>query len=81
MRTKSFMKKYGVACAGSETFVNKDAACEYIKNTDMRISEIAQECNFCTSSYFCEKFKSFMKMTPNEYRKENLTRFFVSEKK
>ena len=58
-----------------------EMACEYIKNTDMRISEIAQECNFCTSSYFCEKFKSFMKMTPNEYRKENLTRFFVSEEK
>ena len=29
--SKNFMKKYGVACAGSETFVNKDAACEYIK--------------------------------------------------
>ncbi|MCQ2591156.1 MAG: phosphoribosylamine--glycine ligase [Treponema sp.] len=28
---KSFMKKYGVACAESETFVNKDAACEYVK--------------------------------------------------
>ena len=29
--SKNFMKKYGVACAGSETFVNKDVACEYIK--------------------------------------------------
>ena len=29
--SKNFMKKYGVACAASETFVNKDAACEYIK--------------------------------------------------
>ena len=29
--SKSFMKKYGVACAESETFVNKDAAIEYIK--------------------------------------------------
>ncbi len=29
--SKNFMKKYGVACAGSETFVNKDAAIEYIK--------------------------------------------------
>ena len=29
--SKSFMKKYGVACAGSETFVNKDAACDYVK--------------------------------------------------
>ncbi|MCR4579405.1 MAG: phosphoribosylamine--glycine ligase [Treponema sp.] len=30
--SKNFMKKYGVACAASETFVNKDAACEYIKS-------------------------------------------------
>ena len=29
--SKNFMKKYGVACAESETFVNKDAAIEYIK--------------------------------------------------
>ncbi|MBR1638012.1 MAG: phosphoribosylamine--glycine ligase [Treponema sp.] len=29
--SKNFMKKYGVACAASETFVNKDAACEYIR--------------------------------------------------
>ncbi len=29
--SKAFMKKYGVACAASETFVNKEAACEYIK--------------------------------------------------
>ncbi len=28
---KSFMKKYGVTCAASETFVDKNAACEYIK--------------------------------------------------
>ncbi|MCR5285193.1 MAG: phosphoribosylamine--glycine ligase [Treponema sp.] len=29
--SKNFMKKYGVACAASETFVNKDAAIEYVK--------------------------------------------------
>lgn len=29
--SKQFMKKYGVACAASETFTNEDAACEYIK--------------------------------------------------
>ena len=29
--SKNFMKKYGVACAASETFVNKEAACEYVK--------------------------------------------------
>lgn len=28
---KAFMKKYNVACAASETFVNKEAAIEYVK--------------------------------------------------
>lgn len=29
--SKNFMKKYGVACADSETFTSKDAAIEYVK--------------------------------------------------
>ena len=29
--SKNFMKKYGVACAESETFLSKTAACDYIK--------------------------------------------------
>ena len=29
--SKKFMKEYGVACPSSETFTNKDEACEYIK--------------------------------------------------
>ena len=29
--SKKFMKEYGVACPASETFTNKDEACEYIK--------------------------------------------------
>ena len=29
--SKKFMKEYGVACPASETFVNKDEACAYIK--------------------------------------------------
>ena len=29
--SKKFMKQYGVACAASETFVNEEAACDYIK--------------------------------------------------
>ena len=29
--SKDFMKKYGVACAASETFTDKDEACDYVK--------------------------------------------------
>ena len=47
-----------------------DKACEYLENTDMLISEIAQQCNFCTSSYFTEKFKAVTEITPKEYRNQ-----------
>ena len=57
-----------------------EKSCEFLKNTDMKISEIAQECNFCTSSYFSKKFKYLMKTTPNKYRNENATAFFISNK-
>jgi len=46
-----------------------DKACYYLENSDMKIVTIAQECNFCTASYFTEKFKVVMNMTPNQYRK------------
>lgn len=43
-------------------------SCELLKNTDMTISEIAMECNFCTSAYFCKKFSEYMQTTPTQYR-------------
>lgn len=52
-----------------------EKACYYLENTDMKISQIAQECNFCTSSYFTKKFKSIIKITPNQYRKQHIIAF------
>ena len=43
-------------------------ACEMLKNTDFSIARIAEECNFCTPSYFSKQFYAFMKLTPNSYR-------------
>lgn len=52
-----------------------EKACGYLADTDMTVAEIAQACHFCTSSYFCEKFRDYMKMTPLEYRRDPLTAF------
>jgi AraC-like DNA-binding protein len=52
-----------------------EKACGYLADTDMTVAEIAQACHFCTSSYFCEKFRAYMKMTPLEYRRSPLTVF------
>jgi len=43
-------------------------ACDMLKNTDLSIAQISEECNFCTPSYFSKQFYSFMKLTPNSYR-------------
>lgn len=52
-----------------------EKACYYLENTDMKISQIAQECSFCTSSYFAKKFKSVIRITPNQYRKQHIIGF------
>ena len=44
---------------------------DFLKNTNMSISEIAYENGFCTSSYYCEIFKKKTNMTPKEYRNLN----------
>lgn len=52
-----------------------EKACDYLACTDMKIAAIAQECHFCTSSYFCEKFKACIKMTPQAYRNDPAASF------
>lgn len=38
--------------------------------TDLSITEISENCGFCTPSYFAEKFKRVCGVSPNKYRKE-----------
>lgn len=47
-----------------------EKACWLLKNSELKISEIALECNFSTSSYFSKKFLEYMKLTPSEYKKQ-----------
>lgn len=44
-------------------------ACGMLLETERSVTDIALECGFCTSSYFCQRFLSYMGMTPREYRK------------
>ena len=46
-----------------------EKGCSLLKNTKLKISEIAQECGFCTSSYFTERFFQIYNTTPSAYRK------------
>lgn len=46
-----------------------DKAMELLRNSDMKIYEIAEDVGFVSLPYFNRVFKQVMSMTPNEYRK------------
>lgn len=41
---------------------------EMLRNTNMSITEIAYQCEFTDSAYFCFKFKEVMAVTPRQFR-------------
>ena len=45
-------------------------ACTLLRETPLRITDIAQECGFCTSGYFAKQFRAQMNCTPFAYRKK-----------
>ena len=47
-------------------------ACDYLSNTKMRISEIAEKCGFSSATYFCNVFKKEHGISPLAYRKTNI---------
>ena len=54
------------------TYINNhklQLACEKLQFTRKNIEEIALECGFNSSMYFCKTFKKNMGMSPGEYRK------------
>ena len=52
--------------------VRMRAACEMLLFYDKKISEIANECGFSDSSYFCKVFKENVGMTPASYRRKTI---------
>ena len=43
-------------------------ACAHLVNSNKSISEIAVECGFCDSNYFCHKFRAIKEITPRQFR-------------
>lgn len=44
-------------------------SCVLLRNTDLSITEIAFECGFHGTSYFCETFRKYYNTTPLDYKK------------
>lgn len=48
-----------------------DRAMLLLSNTDMTITEIAEQLHFCSTSHFSDVFREMTGILPNQYRKEN----------
>ncbi|MBG3129760.1 AraC family transcriptional regulator [Proteus mirabilis] len=53
---------------------------ELLRNTDLSITEIAYQCEFTDSAYYCFKFRSLMGVTPNKFRNHSRTTKQLSTK-
>lgn len=62
-------KEYGCSFSALVTEKRLAIAAVMLKNTDMKISEIANQ-TFCTEKYFYNMFKAKYGMSPLKYRKE-----------
>ena len=48
-------------------------ACNLLAYSERSITEIAQECGFCTASYFSAQFRRIMRISPLQYRRQSHT--------
>lgn len=51
-------------------YVRIAKACDLLRNTDRKILDIAMDVGFNNFSYFIDRFKKYMKITPADYRKK-----------
>ncbi len=69
---RKFRKAYQVSPRGYLVRMRVAAASDLLKNTDMRPSEIAEKTGFYDASDFSRKFKAAMKLSPTEYRRQQM---------
>lgn len=63
-----FKKHTGMTIAHYINHVKVQHACELLVHTNMTITEIALECGFNSSMYFCKTFKNQIGCTPSGFR-------------
>ena len=63
-----FKKHTGMTVSHYINHVKLQHGCELLVHTNMSITEIALQCGFNSSMYFCKTFKSQMGCTPTEFR-------------
>lgn len=66
---RSFKKLTGCTLIQYINTLKLQRACELLRETEKAVTEIALDCGFHSTMYFCKVFKSTMSITPTEYRK------------
>lgn len=66
--TRDFMNEVGITPIKYLTKVRIQQAKKLLQDTNMTVSEIALECGYAQTNYFCKIFKSIVGQTPLQYR-------------
>ncbi len=67
---KLFKKNTGMRCCDYINKVRLEAACEVLVNTQLKISNIAEQVGYSSQYYFARQFKKVYGMTAGQYRKK-----------
>ena len=72
---RSTIQKQYKSCFGKSIFeeliqFRVELAKRLLRETDLSLSEITEQCGYSTESYFMKQFKSVTGITPTEYRKQ-----------
>lgn len=70
MFSDAFNKSFGMSFSDYLTQIRLRHAQQMLVDTQMRITDIALECGFCDSNYFCAVFRKVYGITPRKYRVE-----------
>ena len=65
---RSFSKQMGVTLISYLNTVKIRAACDRLQKDDLAITEIALQCGFNSSAYFCKVFKQETGFSPRDYK-------------
>ncbi|WP_179860895.1 helix-turn-helix transcriptional regulator [Bhargavaea cecembensis] len=48
----------------------------FLRNTDLKISAVAEQFSFCNQSYFTRTFKKYTELTPKQFREQKEIEYF-----
>lgn len=66
---RTFKKLTGYTVIQYINILKIQRACQLLLDTDKSITDIALDCSYNSTMYFCKTFKLFLNVTPSEYRK------------